>query len=184
MPPRSAPSSLCSASKPGDDVVHRERRHVRAHRQDAVRAAIPHLGERMVVVLVEARARIRDHHQLARPRARVVEQLAHELDVFRGRRGDDQLVDVAHLLARCGIDFGRAAFELAHGGADDLHHVEEHAVVQARRHLGCENTVLERGQARLHQTRPHLAEQQQRVFALSTLRPPRLHTTIRICQFA
>lgn len=183
--------------EPADDVGRGEGRHVGAHGQHRVGSALPRLGERVVVVLVEAGAFVGDENQLARPSACVFEQLPHDVHVRCRRGGDDQLVFVAHRLAgterrrfprtrlrgflgACGhggcsarICVGGTRLQGGQRGAAYLHHVEQHAVVQRRGHLGGEHAVLERGQPRLHQSRHRrFAEQQQYVLASPHGLPP------------
>ena len=157
--------------EPGNDVGFRERRHVGAHGQHRVGTALERLRERMVVVLVKARALVGDERDRARPRACLVVQVAHDPDVRRRRCGDDQLVHVAHALGFGPL--GRTRLEVGKRRTADLRHIEQHAVVQRRGHLGREHAVLERCQASFHQSRRwRFAEQDQRVLAFPQISPP------------
>ena len=149
-------------------VLLGERRHVRAHRQDAIGAAVPRLSERMVVMLVEARALVGEKHQLTGPCSRVGEQLLHHGDVLFRRGGYDELVFVTHDFFACrtgGLGAPRAfALQVGQGVAAYLDHVEKHAVVQPRGHFGLEHAVLQHRQAGLHQAGDgRLAEKKERV---------------------
>ena len=156
--------------KAGDHVCLGQGRHVRAHGKDAIGSPLPGLLEGAVVVRVKAFALVIDHGNGPGPLPRLGEQVLHNRNVAGRRGGDHQLVLVQHRLLPRSLSsldcLLGLLLKVGHGGADALHHVEEHAAVQMGGGFRVEGSVLQHRQPGLHQTgNGNLAEQDQGVVA-------------------